>query len=367
LRILYLAKRRYTNKDTLTERFGRVYQLPLHWASSNHQVELALLDYHSLKSDQVTQDGFTTYSLPILDPLSLLRLKRVSRALQPDVIIASGDCLVGLIGYHVSRSTGARFAFDVYDDYSTFGSYRAFLGWNALDFLLNRAELVLYASRSLADQHSARSKWVLAPNGVATDAFRPGNISAARKKLELEGNADKLVGYFGSMEPDRGVDDLIVAVGQLHAIDSTIRLLLCGILRPDMQPLPPWVNYRGVVPHLAMPDYLNACDVLALPYRRSQMMDMGASCKTAEYLLCERPLVATNTPNFTSNFPVQAEELELAMCRPKDPNDLARVITLQLNERRICSRPENHTWPIIATNALNQLLEYNHRDRIQIR
>ncbi|MEZ5461958.1 glycosyltransferase [Dokdonella sp.] len=356
MRILHLAKRRYTNKDALAERFGRVYQLPLYWSARNHQVELALVDYHSLQKEQVAQDGFTTHSLPILDPLSFWRLKRIARALQPDVIVASGDCFVGLIGYHISRSACAPFVFDVYDDYSSFGSYRAFLGWNALDFLLNRADLVLYASRTLADRHFARSKWVLTPNGVDTEKFRPGDTATARRRIGLDGNVDTLVGYFGSMERDRGVDDLIVAVGQLHAIDSNIRLLLCGTLRPDLQPLPPWINYMGVVPHVAMPDYLNACDVLALPYRRSQMMDMGASCKIAEYLLCERPLVATHTPNFSSNFPMQAVELGPAMCSPADAADLARAISLQLQERRICSRPEDHAWPTIANNVLSSIL-----------
>ena len=67
------------------------------------------------------------------------------------------------------------------------------------------------------------------------------------------------------MEPDRGVDDLVAAVGRLHATDPLVRLLLCGTPKGGMQSLPPWVDYRGVVPHVAMPTYLNACNVLALP------------------------------------------------------------------------------------------------------
>jgi glycosyltransferase involved in cell wall biosynthesis len=355
LRILFLAKRRYTNKDALRERFGRVYQLPLHWHDSGHQVELVLLDYRGFRSETSMADGFPAWSLPMRDPRSLLRLRSDAMGLRPDVIIASGDCFVGFAGLHLAKATGARFVFDVYDDYSSFGSYRAFAGWDALGHLLRRADLVLYASQSLAGRHSANSRWLLVPNGVDPSVFHPIPMAAARKHVGLDDTGTKWVGYFGSMEPDRGVDDLIAAVGQLHATDPQVRLLLCGTPRAGMQSLPSWVEYHGVVPHAAMPDYLNACNVLALPYWRSQVMDMGVSCKIAEYLLCDRALAATDTPNFTANFPEQASELASVLCRPSDPDDLARTIAMQLQDARIVSRPEGHTWSRIAQETLATL------------
>ena len=355
MRILFLAKRRYTNKDALRERFGRVYQLPLHWHESGHQVELGLLDYRGSQPEASTIDGFAAWSLPMRDPRSMLRLRSRAMRLRPDVIVASGDCFVGFAGLHLARAAAARFVFDVYDDYSSFGGYRAFAGWNALGYLLGRADLVLYASQSLAARHPAGSRWVLAPNGVDPAVFRPIPMAVAREHVGLDDAGTKWIGYFGSMEPDRGVDDLIAAVGQLHAADARVRLLLCGTPRTGMQSLPAWAEYHGVVPHSAMPDYLNACNVLALPYRRSQVMDMGVSCKIAEYLLCDRALAATDTPNFTANFPEQASELAPVLCRPADPDDLARTIAMQLQEPRIASRPEAHTWSRIAGNTLAAL------------
>lgn len=355
MRILFIAKRRYTNKDALTERFGRVYQLPLNWAGSGHQVELALLDYHSLKQASTNEHGFPARSLPVLDPRFPLRIHAATSGFRPDVVVASGDCFVGLAGLHLARRASACFVFDVYDDYSSFGSYRAFLGWNALGFLIDRADLVLYASRLLASRHAARSRWTLAPNGVDPAAFRPSPMAEARSRAGLHGAGQKLVGYFGSMEADRGVDDLIAATGLLHASDPDVRLLLCGTLRAGMQPLPQWVEYRGVVPHSAIPDYLNACNVVALPYRRSQVMDMGASCKIAEYLLCERPLVATDTPNFVGNFPMQAAELGPALCKAGDPADLARALSYQFDRGLIAAPPIELTWQAIAKSVLAEL------------
>ena len=122
MRILFIAKRRYTNKDALTERFGRVYQLPLNWAGSGHQVELALLDYHSLKQASTNEHGFPAHSLPVLDPRFPLRIHAATSGFRPDVVVASGDCFVGLAGLHLARRASACFVFDVYDDYSSFGS-----------------------------------------------------------------------------------------------------------------------------------------------------------------------------------------------------------------------------------------------------
>ena len=48
MRILFLGKRHYTNKDALAERFGRIYQLPRYWAAAGHDVRLRLLEYRSL-------------------------------------------------------------------------------------------------------------------------------------------------------------------------------------------------------------------------------------------------------------------------------------------------------------------------------
>lgn len=355
MRILFLAKRRYTNKDTLRERFGRVYKLPLHWHRSGHSVELALLDYRGFLTEKSTSDGFQATSLPMRDPRSALRLRSDAKRFRPDVIVASGDCFMGLAGLHLARVAASRFIFDVYDDYSSFKSYRAFGGWDALGHLLGRAELVLYASQSLAARHPASSRWLLVPNGVDPAVFHPIPMATARRHVGLNDDGARWVGYFGSMEPDRGLDDLIAAVGILHASDSNIRLLLCGSKDPHSRSFPSWVDYHGVVLHSAMPAYLNACNVLALPYRRSRVMDMGASCKIAEYLLCGRPMVATDTPNFTQNFPVQARELGAYISRPSDPSDLARVISLQLQAPRTASFPVEHTWESISQRVLGEL------------
>jgi glycosyltransferase involved in cell wall biosynthesis len=355
MRILLLGKRHYTNKDALRERFGRIYQLPVNWHGAGQAVELALLDYRGMRGESSTTDGFPVWSLPARDPRSLFRLRSHVLRFRPDVIVASGDCFVGLVALWLAKRVRARFVFDVYDDYRTFGGYRAFVGWNAYDFLLRRADMTLYASQALADRHGFTAPWHLVPNGVDPMQFKPLDRDAARTRTGLDRANARLVGYFGGMDLERGVEDLIAAVGLLHAKGESVRLVLCGPARDGVPFDKPWVDFRGAVDHASIPDFINACDVVVLPYRRGPIIDMAASCKIAEYLLCDRPLVATDTPNFTSNFPKQASELGPALCSPGEPADLARAISLQLREPRIVSRPEDHTWSKIARDTLAAL------------
>jgi glycosyltransferase involved in cell wall biosynthesis len=215
--------------------------------------------------------------------------------------------------------------------------------------------LVLYASKALADRHALNVPWHLVPNGIDPARFKPINREVARSRTKLDQAGMRLVGYFGGMDADRGVEDLITAVGLLYAKDDSLRLVLCGPARAGVAFDKPWVDFRGPVDHASIPDYINACDVVVLPYRRGPIIDMAASCKIAEYLLCDRPMVATDTPNFSSNFPEQASELGPALCKPGDPVDLARAISLQLQQPRVVSRPEEHTWSRIARDALAAL------------
>ncbi len=352
MRILFLGKRYYTNKDALRERYGRIYQLPFRWHAAGQSVELVLIDYRGVRAEHTDVDGFPVHSLPMLTPMTCLRLRSLARQLRPDVIVASGDCFIGLAGLRLAQQFGASFVFDAYDDYRTFGAYRAFLGWDAFGYLRRHSTLVLYASRVLADEHCAAAAVHVVPNGVDPGQFRPIDRNVSRGRAALVNGDAALVGYFGGMDAERGVEDLVEAVGILNANGQSVRLVLCGPMRRGLTIDHPWVDWRGAVEHAVIPDFINACDVVVLPYRRGPIIDMASSCKIAEYLLCERPLVATDTPNFVRNFPRQAGELGAALCRPADPVDLARAIAMQLQRQLLVSRPDEHTWSRIAGDAL---------------
>lgn len=359
--ILFIGKRYYTNRDALGERYGRIFQLPWHWAKSGLSTRLWLLDYHGVRTERGRDEGLEFVSTPLKRPAWLVEWLHLAARARPvertSIVIASGDCYLGLLAFALARRFGARFVFDVYDKYDEFGGFRRPLGLDAFRYLLARADASLFASRTLLDSlGSLANDTFLVPNGVDIGRFCPMDKLATRRRLGLPENA-VFVGYFGSMEPDRGVDDLIAAVRILRSQGSPVELLLGGRLEPGIDPHQPGVRYVGNVPFADVPAMLGSCDALAVPYRRSVFMDAGASNKIAEALACRRPLVATMTPNLIANFPDQASALDGVLAEPGNPQDLARALALQLERPRLASLPDGMGWGGIAA-ATAGLLDF---------
>jgi hypothetical protein len=84
-------------------------------------------------------------------------------------------------------------------------------------------------------------------------------------------------------------------------------------------------------------------------------MDAGASNKIAEAIACNRPIVATRTPNLTANFPLQAVQLGPLLAEPSDPASLARSIRSQAEQRLRVDVPPGMSWREIAAGVAQRL------------
>lgn len=357
-RILFVGKRFYTNRDALVEHYGRIYQLPLHWSRQGYDVTLWLIDYHG-KDFIETMDGELRIISTPVRRLSIFQefLRAWSRqnGATPDIVVASGDCYIGLLGYRLAQRHGARFVFDVYDKYDEFSGYRRLPGFDPFRFLLSKADWCLFASRALlASSGREVATNVFVPNGVDAERFMPGDMQASRREFGLPLDIS-LIGYFGSLDQDRGIDDLLEAVKRLRDAGCTLELVVAGKARIGLDLQRTGVHYLGNLPYAQVPSALASCDVLALPYRTSAYLDMASSCKIAEYFHMEKPVIATRTPNLMANFPQQAEELGGLLAEPGNPVDLAHVIQAQLIAPRVVSSPRNSDWGEIAVATIRAL------------
>lgn len=351
---LFIGKRFYTHRDALRERFGRIHRLPWHWSGSVQDVELWLIDYHTRRAVKEQHDRLHVYSTPVF---SVKILRQLVRCLlrRPRNIIASGDCYIGLLGYVIARLSGASFTFDVYDKYTTFGGYRKLPGFDPFTFLVRHADHLLYASQALASataaQFSHHASVTIVPNGIDEADFHPRPRSDCRKAVGLKDDAC-YVGYFGSMNSERGISDLLQALQVLRKRGIDARLLLAGRNVENTDLSAPWIDYLGELTHSEVSTALGCCDVLALPYRSTEYLDMASSCKIAEYLAVQVPIAATRTPNLCMNFPLQARELDSVLAPPHDPKGLADSIVRQLQAPIIATPPHDLAWSSIASNAL---------------
>ena len=357
--VLFIGKRFYTNRDALRDRFGRIYQIPKYWADSGIPTQLWLLDYHSRQTIRETHDDLHIVSTPLRQLSWLGQWVRCASSGRADkrttIVVASGDCYIGFLGYLIARKLKVRFVFDVYDKYDEFGGYKHIPRFDLFAFLLREADQRLFASRALMQSVShGKGCDLVVPNGVNLSSFRGGAVEHSRDALGLSRNA-MYVGYFGSMDSERGVQDLMAAVKMLRSSGTDVQLLLGGPPHRDFDPDQDGVCYMGNLPFDHIPLALASCDILALPYRRSTYLDMASSCKIAEYLACDRPIVATRTPNFIDNFPEQASELLNFLAEPNCPASLAEAIEKQLAEKVIATFPSYLTWQGIAEKTMEKL------------
>ena len=352
----FIGKRFYTNRDAFTERFGRIYQLPYWWAQSGHEVSLWLVDYHGHAADAFDDEALAVETTPVFRWRFLVRFLRAFfgrwSSSRPDVIVASGDCYLGLLAWLVARASGAQLVFDVYDRYDVFAGYKRLPGLDPFTFLIRRADLTTFASAKVLDDfRSLARRSFLVPNGVDLGRFKPLPQRESRQALGLP-DSPSLVGYFGSMEPERGISDLIDAIAALQKDSVDIRLVIGGKADPAVNLDHPWVIYLGNVEFANMPAALASCDVLALPYRAGAFVDNASSCKIAEYIAVQRPIVSTRSPNLTENFPRQAEQLEGLLAPAGDAVALAACLRAQLAERRLVDMPGDMDWLSISRNTL---------------
>lgn len=349
MNILFIGKRFYTNRDALTEKYGRIYQLPYHWAKAGVDTKLWLIDYHSNNFIAQQDDSLAIVSTPVKNGSVIKQYWQESRSKKkPDIIIASGDCYIGLLGYRLAKKLNAKFVFDVYDKYDEFGGYIKPFWFDLYKYLLKKSDICLFASKALAEHHQDKiKKFIIVPNGIDDELFKPMNKNEARKQLGLD--EDKIyIGYFGTLDVDRGIDDLLAAHAILIAEGNKYELLIAGKSRKDLEINQPMVNYLGNLAYNRVPVAMAACDLLTLPYRRSPYLDMASSCKITEYLALRVPIVATRTPNIEKNFKLQFIQLSNVLSTPSNPYELALKIYDQLNQKIIASPSKEHFYKRIS-------------------
>lgn len=348
MRVAWLVKRFYTNRDLIEDRFGRLYHLPVELHKLGHEQLVVAADYRGSESEEYSLDGVSFVSLP-LRTRSLPRFVRASyariAAFEPELLIASADIPFGVFGLLFSKRLGIPFAFDVYDDYTAFASAKL-PGIKALfRRVLGRADLCIYASPPLERRLRAlNSSTLIIENGIDPTLFKPMSKHDCRATLGIP-ESDTVIGFFGSIEPNRGGETLIEAARIVASARPNVRLLLAGTNGLGREIKEPWTDYRGPRPQSDIPVMINASDVVTVPYHATPLENMANACKIAEYLACGVPVVATRVSNFPDVFAKSPQ----AICEPGDPFGLSDAILRQLDTPFAPpAMPGEYVWGTLA-------------------
>jgi glycosyltransferase involved in cell wall biosynthesis len=254
--------------------------------------------------------GFSIHK-PYLDLLLLVAAARAARRFRPDIVhghLHEGAALAAVLGRLLGRPAVADLQGSVtgemvaHGDLPSRGPLLA-LARRGERWIVGWPVRLLPSSRNFAQE--LRERWgvpseriVTLPDGVDTDAFRPG-IAAddLRRRFGLE--TKRVAAYLGVLTAYQGVDDLLKAWPMVLETVPNAHLLLMG--HPNEERYSAEVTRRGLAGSVTVTgrvDYLETARYLALG-------DIGVSPKHASteangkllhYMACGLPSVAYDGP-----------------------------------------------------------------------
>lgn len=298
MRILLLCKRRYTNRDLIDDRFGRLFHLPQQWAR-HCPVQVVCIDYQGRPMVRMESAPPAIVSFPAsLKPWRSLKsfkaLMQEAERFRPTVIVASSDILYGLLGKRLAHRLGASFVFDIYDDYRTFAANR--YSGLALGFAAacRGADLVTCASRPLSEIAATYNpSTIVVGNGYDPLIFRKGRDPERRRALGV-GEQDLLLIYPGSPIHHFDIELVVSGLERLNAAGCLTRLLLIGDQSNQVRDRSPYIIAHPAVGQLQVASLLRAADIGIAPYVDTPQTRVSAPCKLAEYLAVGLPVVSAD-------------------------------------------------------------------------
>ncbi|MGE0701449.1 MAG: glycosyltransferase [Hyphomicrobiaceae bacterium] len=158
-----------------------------------------------------------------------------------------------------------------------------------------RADLVVYCAPHLeAEERREVRRTLLLTHGADVEAF----AAAGRGDGPVPGDVAKLpsprVGFVGGIDAHTFDPELFLGVAR--ALADCQLVMVGGMSLPaGWCPLPN-VHFLGRKPYDEVAGYMAACDVLIMPWNRSDWIKASNPIKLKEYLATGRPVVTTDFP-----------------------------------------------------------------------
>jgi glycosyltransferase involved in cell wall biosynthesis len=192
------------------------------------------------------------------------------------------------------------------------------------------------------------------PNAVDAELFRPLDRRDCRAKLQVDGF---VVGYVGRLVPEKGIDDLLDALGECS---ESVQLLLVGE-SPDPErwkqriaalKLESRVRLIGGRPASELPAIINALDVLVLPSRTTASWKEQFGRVVIEAHACGIPVIGSDSGAIPSVVGAAG-----IIFPERNPHELANAIKSLAGDADHCAElgligrkqvEELYTWDRVA-------------------
>lgn len=248
-------------------------------------------------------------------------------------------------------------AFEVYKTYSYWNNY---LG----EKLINYADVITVSNNFLQNKFGGN----VIRHAVDTDFFNSEKYSQSslREKHGILPN-QKVLMFCGSLEVEKGIEDLVEAVNRLSHRDD-ILLAIVGnnqgwtseqLLKAAREKIGNRLRSFGLQPFEKIPEFLAMSDLIVIPQRNTLATVGQIPIKLFEGMAMSKPVLSTKVSDISEILESCGTVVE-----PGNPEQLAEAIEYLLNHPETCNHlaqqarlkcVENYSWDAVG-NELDQLI-----------
>ncbi|MBD8899291.1 glycosyltransferase family 4 protein [Rhodanobacter sp. DHG33] len=350
MRIAFLCKRQYTGHDVISDRYGRLYEIPLHLARIGHTVHGYCMDYHHREGygnwSHQASPGVLHWESQALGKLkfpTLLgypsRILKELEAFRPDIIVGASDIPHVALAAWLAEKLRVPCAVDLYDNFESFGQARIPGFHAALRWAVRKANLVIVVSQGLRQfvegKYQPGAPILVMGNSLDTSLFHQRDRAAARASFGLPMDA-KLIGTAGSLYLEKGFAPLCAAWEKISATRNDVQLVLAGPVEKGITlPKGNRVHYLGNLPYTRVPELFSALDVGIVSVMDSPFGRYCFPQKVSEMLACGLAVTAADIGVTSELF----ADIPEALFRTADAQDMAEAIVRQLDHPIRPDRP----------------------------
>lgn len=353
MKVVMLCKRYSTGRDSLRDRYGRLFHLPAGLAQLGWDVQVFSLSYRSVSTpaDVAMPSGlrWEDHSLGIRSLLDYRKAILRAGDGQPDVVWSSSDALNAVIGNWLARSLKVPHVIDLYDDYEAFGLTRLPGLRRMLRNACKSASALTVVSGTLMETMRKRLRTSpvqhLIPNGVGVRSLAFGKQDLL-SRLGLPRNS-RLVGVVGALDPGRGIDDVFDAFEIVSNRRSDVHLVLVGVERgPTLGRTHDRLHRLGPVPHDDALAIIASLEVSVVCNRDGLFARACHPMKLVESAGLGVPVVAAAVGEVARLLAGRPD----ALYSPGDSGDLAEKIMAQLDSPRPLDPGMARSWSEVSAD-----------------
>lgn len=311
--------------------------------------------------------------------ISMDSLYRQAKEIQPSIIHAASNFVVGLAAISTAKALGIPSIYEIRGFWHITQASKK-IGYEHSDHY-NLSESMEFQVAELADHVFTITKGIadllitngidsnkitILPNAVDINKFNP-----MARDIEIEDDLDlsgKLViGYIGSFVEYEGLDLLLQAIARIRKeFKDSIRLLLVGDgeVMDDLRELSRFLGINDIVIFIGMVDhdevdrYYSVIDIAVYPRKGTRVCELVSPLKPYEAMAMQKAVIASNVQAL-SEMVIHGQT---GLLHEKDNiESLANCIKMLVNDDELRTRlssqarewvAENRTWDSVSKTVL---------------